>query len=89
MNKHTDRLLRIRNKNELRVIGLISQVLEEYPDWEPDGLDIEDVYALTLNQLPARYVQPGSIVLREPVHNDAILKSIREAIATVRSRPNH
>lgn len=89
MSAHTEKLLRIRNKNELRVISLISQVLEEYPNWEPDGIDIEDVYALTLNQLPARYVQPGSIVLREPVHNDAILKCIRQAITTVRARPNH
>ena len=79
----------IRNKNEARVLELIPEVLARFPDYEPNGIDLEDIYALTLNNLPPRYVQHGGIVLREPVGNELILHEIERAVCIVRERPNH
>ncbi len=78
----------IRNKNEARVIDLMADVLPEFPDFHPNRTDVEDIYALTLNNLPARYVQPVSLVMDEPVTDEIIKMMLREAIRTVRTRPN-
>jgi hypothetical protein len=82
-------LEKIKNKNELRVIKEMPGVLEEFQEYQPDPLDIEDIYALTLNSLPARYVQQGAIVLREPVTETMIRDELRNAIYVVRARPKH
>ncbi len=82
-------LYKIRNRNELRVIKLMGDVFQETPDYSPDTLDIEDIYALALNRLPAHYVQEGSIVLNEPVDDTTIRDVLREAVRAVRQRPNY
>ena len=82
-------LYKIRNRNELRVIKLLEEVLQEYSDYLPETLDIEDIYALTLNKLPAHYVQKGSIVLHDTIDDTTIRDSLREAIQSVRQRPNY
>ena len=82
-------LKNIRNRNETRVIKALSSVLTDFPSFTPDSLDIEDVYALTLNSIPPRYVQNGSVVLREEVSQDDLEDAIRLAIKTVAGNPNH
>lgn len=82
-------LARIRNKNELRVISLIPKALAEYGNFQPDQLDIEDIYALTLNNLTPRYVQIGSIVIHEEITDNLIMEKLRESIKKVQSNPNH
>ncbi|MDF1593559.1 MAG: late competence development ComFB family protein [Desulfobacterales bacterium] len=82
-------LYNIRNRNELRVIKLLWEILSEHPDYSPEDLDIEDIYALTLNKLPAHYVQKGSIVLHDPVDDTTIRDALRAAIQSVRQRPNY
>ena len=83
-------LLFVRNKNEKRVIEAMRLILPaEHADFEPNALDIQDIYALALNSLAPRYVQQGSIVLREPVKLDEIDSAVRDAIQTVRGRPNY
>ena len=82
-------LHKIRNRNELRVIKLLGEILKEYPDYSPEPLDIEDIYALTLNKLPAHYVQEGSVVLQDPIDDTTIRDCLREAIRSVRQRPNY
>lgn len=77
----------IRNRNELRVIKLMPIVLSEFLDYKPDYLDIQDIYALTLNNLAPRYIQQGSIVMREPVKDDEIIRELREAIRKVEMQP--
>ncbi|BBD06836.1 late competence development ComFB family protein [Desulfovibrio ferrophilus] len=79
----------IHNKNEKRVIEAMRHALAEHPDFAPNDIDIQDIYALSLNSLPPRYVQQGTIVLREPVRPDVINDAVREAIETVRTRPNY
>jgi hypothetical protein len=81
-------LTKIRNKNEVRVARLLEITLAEDKEFTPDPLDIQDIYALTLNLLPSRYRQLGSIVLSEPVKDVHIESAIRRAMRTVRERPN-
>ena len=78
----------IRNGNEERVINLIPMVLEEFPEFVATRTDIEDVYALTLNMLPARYVQAVTLIMDEPVTDETVRLMLREAVRTVRARPN-
>ncbi len=83
-------LVKIRNKNELRVIALMPEVLKTFElDFSPDTLDIEDIFALTLCNLPPRYVQKGSIILNEDVTNEMIREQIRESVIVVSDRPKH
>ncbi len=82
-------LYRIRNRNELRVIKNLPNILQEHPGYKLDTLDIQDIYALALNKLPAHYVQEGSIILHEPVDDTMIRDAIREAFQIVIQNPNH
>lgn len=77
----------IRNRNETRVVKALHQWLEE-PDTPPlNSRQLQDVYALALNLLPARYAQRGTIVVHEPVRMDDIFKAIRTACGTVLNNP--
>jgi len=82
-------LAKIRNRNEKRVASLMSELLEEFRDFRPEVMDLQDVYALALNSLPPRYVQREGIVLRESVGDDEVREVIRNAIRQVMARPNY
>ncbi len=78
----------IRNRNEIRVAEAMPGVLEaDYSDYILDPLDIEDIYALTLNLLPARYVQRGSIVLRKEPPEEEVRETICDAADRVLQNP--
>lgn len=77
----------IRNRNEERVVKLLPKILGEYLDYKPSYLDIQDIYALTLNNLPPRYKQSGSIIIREPVSDEEIMRELRQAINKVEMAP--
>ena len=77
----------IRNRNEARVVKLMPQVLGEHLDYHPSYLDIQDIYALTLNNLPPRYRQHGTIVISESVSDAEILRELRHAVNTVELAP--
>ena len=77
----------IRNRNEERVVKLMPAVLAEFLDYKPSYLDIQDIYALTLNNLPPRYKQGGSIIIREPVSDEEIRRELRQAIGRVEMAP--
>jgi hypothetical protein len=55
--------------------------------YTPDPKDIQDIYALALNNLTPRYAQTGTIVLRDPVRDDQIVESVRNAFVRVMERP--
>ena len=80
-------LQKIRNRNERRVLENFTLILDEYPDYQPDIIDIQDIYALALNALPPRYAQQGAIVLKEPVSEEKIQEALHRAIEKVRSNP--
>jgi hypothetical protein len=77
----------IRNRNEFRVIRLLPEILSEYPEVEQNVVNIQDIYALALNLLPARYTQQFSIVLKDPVSGDRVKDALRQAIRKVRDNP--
>ena len=77
----------VHNRNESRVLKELKKLYAELPSAARDPKAIQDVYALALNSLPARYTQPGSIVLRDPVRIEHIQAAIREAANTVVGQP--
>ncbi len=79
----------IRNRNEVRVIKMINKVMSEPPGYAPDELSLQDIYALALNALPPRYSQTGTIVLRDPVKDEDVLRAVRNAFATVVQNPKY
>jgi hypothetical protein len=79
---------KITNRNESRVADLIPNILEEYyADYIFEDLDIQDIYALTLNLIPAGYAQAGSIVLSNRISDYEINKEIRIAVERVLDNP--
>ncbi|WP_319471465.1 late competence development ComFB family protein [uncultured Pseudodesulfovibrio sp.] len=79
---------KIQNRNEKRVAVLMPEVIDEYyEDFTFDQLDIEDIYALTLNLLPARYIQHGSIIISDRLSDYEIKSKIRTAVERVLDYP--
>ena len=82
-------LSRIYNKNEKRVVVAMEKILGQMEDWEPEPLDIQDIYALALNRLPPRYVQEGTIVFNEPIRIAEVERVVTEAVEKVKNSPNY
>lgn len=82
-------LTRVYNRNEKRVLQVMERIFAAVDDWDPEALDIQDVYALALNSLPPRYVQDGTIVFNESVRNAEIEQAVRRAVEKVRKKPNY
>lgn len=79
---------KIINRNEKRVANYIPEVIDEYyQDYIFEDLDIQDIYALTLNLIPAGYAQQGSIVLSDRLSSFEIKSKIRTAIERVLENP--
>ena len=81
-------LTHVTNKNEKRVVLAMEKILSAM-NWEPETLDIQDIYALSLNRLPPRYVQDGTIVFNESVTRIEIERVVQEAVDKVKSSPNY
>ncbi|MCG8529865.1 MAG: late competence development ComFB family protein [Desulfovibrionales bacterium] len=79
--------LAIRNRNESRVLKAMQDVMDTPPYYRPAPKDLHDIYALSLNSLPARYTQQGTIVLRDPVRDKDIENAVRKAFAIVIENP--
>lgn len=77
----------IRNRNELRVIKEIRDLLDNPDTPTLTCKDLQDIYALALNCLPPRYTQTGTIVLRDPVHREDISQAVQTALAFVSAQP--
>ena len=83
-------LERIRNRHETRVAAAMRDLLPLAADFCGCRLCVEDVYAIALNELPAHYVQHGSLVLhRQPPSDQDIQRAVADALDKVRVRPNH
>jgi len=79
---------KIINRNEKRVAQFIPDIIDEYySDYIFNDLDIQDIYALTLNMLPAGYAQHGSIVLSDRLSSYEIKSRIRDAVERVLENP--
>ena len=79
----------VRNRNELKAIQILEEVLKEFKDFDHCQLCIEDVYGLTINQLPVRYVQVGGLNLNRGLSDDDIREIARKSIQRVIEKPSH
>ena len=80
----------IRNHNEAEVIKAIKKVMPQFSDFCGCSLCLEDVYALSLNMLPAKYKQSSSILLAKDKIPAAKIESvIVQAIEKVSGHPSH
>ena len=53
-------------------------------------LCLEDVYAISMNQVPAHYIQRGAMILQKPDPDDAALaRIVSGAVQQVDDAPNH
>jgi len=77
----------IRNRNEGRVVKVLSEFLQKKGNALLAHKDVQDIYALALNALPPRYTQRGTIVLLDPVTKEAIYEAVEEAYDKVVERP--
>lgn len=78
----------ITNRNEKRVAQFIPEILDDYyAGYTFEPLDIQDIYALTLNLLPGGYAQKGSIVLSDRLSSYEIKSRIRQAVERVLENP--
>ena len=78
----------ITNRNERRVAEQIPLIIDEYyKDYIFEDLDIQDIFALTLNLIPAAYAQAGSIVLSDRISDYEIRSQIRNAVERVLDNP--
>ncbi|BCS87929.1 late competence development ComFB family protein [Pseudodesulfovibrio sediminis] len=78
----------ISNRNKRRVVELIPVIIDEYyPDFIFEDLDIQDIFALSLNLIPAAYAQTGSIIISNRISDYEINNKIRIAIERVLDNP--
>lgn len=80
----------VRNKMELKVIKAMTKILKNYPEHDQCPLCIEDAFALSLNRLPSKYAQFGTIVLKTEYPDDEeIEKIVAKSIQEVANKPKH
>ncbi|MDL2279386.1 late competence development ComFB family protein [Desulfovibrio sp. OttesenSCG-928-G11] len=79
----------LRNRNEKRVIRCLNDTIKRLQIKSLTPESVADAYALALNQLPARYTQRGTIVLRDPVSKAAVEKAVSSALERVLNRPKY
>ncbi len=82
-------LINVRNRNEIIVIQIMEKVLPDYPEFDKCTLCFQDVYALTLNHLPAQYIQAGTIMLKKVNNKVAIEEIVRSSFEAVIQQPKH
>lgn len=86
-------LYEIVNFNEHLVLQAMREVFAADPDLCRCNLCVEDVYALSLNSLPPRYIQATSgqtySASEHYVDPEAVRAKVEEAARRVRERPGH
>ena len=79
----------IHNRNEQRVRDALNEALAQTKGICLCEMCIEDIYALTLNSLPAHYVQQRSIILEQKPSDEEVMEAGLHAIQVVGKKPNH
>ncbi|MFC1493364.1 late competence development ComFB family protein [candidate division KSB1 bacterium] len=83
-------LVNMRNRNEIRVIEAMREILPETPEFCGCDICLEDVYGATLNSLKPRYKHHMTIVLKDnEVTDENIAEKVKEIIKKVSGNPNH
>ncbi len=76
----------VYNRNELIVRKILKKFVEQ-ENLSLSAKDLQDVYALTLNDFPSHYVHPGTVVLFSNIEKQEMIKQIVRNIALVQARP--
>jgi hypothetical protein len=84
----------IRNDNELLIIKKINEVFQKDRQLCRCRLCVEDIYALSLNYLPARYKQSLTLTALQggkdwQIGETQIEDAINKAVLQVKKRPHH
>ena len=86
-------LFEIVNFNEPLVLAVMREVYGADPTLCRCLLCVEDVFALALNTLPPRYIQPTSLrayeLSRSFIDEEAVRKKVVEAVEKVKASPKH
>ena len=81
----------ITNRNEKKVLTALENFFEESEHIELyhqlTRKDLQDIYALTLNQLPARYAHSSTIIVNDPVNSAKISDTIASVVQTIINNP--
>jgi competence protein ComFB len=83
----------IINYSEIPAIKIIREILKENASFCRCSICIEDVFALTMNSLPPRYIQITSsekyINSQSFIDETTIWNNAMKALEKVRENPNH
>ena len=79
----------VRNRNEEKVIEYMKELIPQFPEFDYCSLCIQDVYALSLNQLSPRYTQSGTIILKKDLKEDDFRDVVESAIEKVTKKVKH
>lgn len=81
----------VYNKTESHVIKVLAMRLTEPSSAalyrSLTSKDIQDIYALALNQLPARYVQKHTIMFKDGISLDEVNGAVDYAISILLNNP--
>lgn len=83
----------IRNMNEKKVVQIMNELIPKNKDFDNCSMCIQDIYALSLNQIAPKYTQEGTIILKKKSsfkeEEEEIREVVRSAIETIIKYPKH
>ncbi|MCP4752263.1 MAG: late competence development ComFB family protein [Proteobacteria bacterium] len=79
----------VRNNHEAKVIKFMKELIPQFPEFDYCSICIQDVYALSLNQLPPKYAQAGTIILKKDLKDEDFRDVVESAIEQVTKQTNH
>lgn len=79
----------VRNKNESKVIKYMNELIPQFPEFDYCAICIQDVYALSLNQLSPKYAQAGTIVLKKELKEEDYRDVVESALEQVVKNVKH
>ncbi len=79
----------MRNRNEFLVAKAMEEVIPEYSPICECAMCVEDIFALSLNSLPAKYQHSMSIDIHKKATYEEVCKKVKESVELVRKKPKH
>ena len=88
MKFEMDDFAQVRNRNERFVLITLEDFLRSDDRGKVyherlSGSDLQRIYAVALNYLPARYIQPTTILLNSPTRAQEVTQAVRDAFESV------